>query len=45
MDKVPMTAPGLAALEEELKRLREERPVISKAIGTAREHGDIAENA
>ncbi len=45
MDKVPMTAPGLAALEEELKRLREERPVISKAIGVAREHGDISENA
>ena len=45
MDKVPMTAPGLAKLEEELKRLKEERPVISKAIGVAREHGDISENA
>ena len=45
MDKVPMTAPGLARLEEELKRLKEERPVISKAIGVAREHGDISENA
>ena len=45
MDKVPMTAPGLAALEKELKRLKEERPVISKAIGVAREHGDISENA
>ncbi len=45
MDKVPMTASGLAALEEELKRLREERPLISKAIGVAREHGDISENA
>ena len=45
MDKVPMTAAGLAALEEELKRLKEERPVISKAIGVAREHGDISENA
>lgn len=45
MDTVPMTASGLANLEEELKRLKEERPVISKAIGVAREHGDISENA
>ena len=45
MDKVPMTASGLAALEEELKRLKEERPLISKAIGIAREHGDLSENA
>ncbi len=45
MEKVPMTAAGLAALEEDLKRLKEERPVISKAIGVAREHGDLSENA
>ena len=46
MDKVPMTAPGLARLEEELCRLKnEERPAISKAIGVAREHGDLSENA
>ena len=45
MDKVPTTATGLAALEEELKRLKEERPLISKAIGIAREHGDLSENA
>ncbi len=45
MDKVPMTAKGLATLEEELKRLKEERPLISKAIGVAREHGDLSENA
>ncbi len=45
MDKVPMTAAGLATLEEELKRLKEERPLISKAIGVAREHGDLSENA
>ena len=36
MEKVPMTAQGLAVLEEELKRLKEERPLISKAIGVAR---------
>ena len=45
MEKVPMTAAGLAALEEELKRLKVERPVVSKAIGVAREHGDLSENA
>ena len=45
MEKVPMTAQGLADLEEDLKRLKEERPLISKAIGVAREHGDLSENA
>lgn len=45
MEKVPMTAEGLVTLEEELKRLKEERPLISKAIGIAREHGDLSENA
>ncbi len=45
MDKVPMTAAGLVALEEDLKRLKDERPVVSKAIGIAREHGDLSENA
>ncbi len=45
MEKVPTTAAGLAALEEERKRLKEERPLISKAIGIAREHGDLSENA
>ncbi len=45
MEKVPTTVTGLAALEEELKRLKEERPLISKAIGIAREHGDLSENA
>ena len=45
MEKVPMTAQGLAVLEEELKRLKEERPLISRAIGEAREHGDLSENA
>ncbi len=45
MDKVPTTAAGLAALEEELRRLKDERPLVSKAIGVAREHGDLKENA
>lgn len=46
MDKYPMTAPGLAKLEEEIKRLKhEERPAIIKAIEEARAHGDLSENA
>jgi len=46
MDKVPMTAAGLVTLEVELRQLRDvERPAISKAIGVAREHGDLKENA
>ena len=44
--KVPMTASGFAALEEELKHLRSvERPNVIKAIAAAREHGDLSENA
>lgn len=46
MDKVPMTAPGHAALEAELKvRQQEERPRIIQAISEARSHGDLSENA
>jgi len=45
MSKVPLTARGAAALREELKRLKAQRPEISAAIATAREHGDLRENA
>ncbi|MEE2759990.1 MAG: transcription elongation factor GreA [Pseudomonadota bacterium] len=46
MEKIPMTADGYEALEEELKRLKTvERPSIIKAIEAAREHGDLSENA
>ena len=46
MDKVPMTLDGFERLEEELKRLKTvERPEIIKALATAREHGDLSENA
>ena len=46
MNKEPMTAAGYVRIEEELKRLkREERPDIIRAIATAREHGDLSENA
>jgi transcription elongation factor GreA len=45
-EKVPMTPEGQARLREELKRLREaELPQVVKDIGTAREHGDLSENA
>lgn len=46
MDKIPMTAAGVAALEKELKQLKTvERPAVIKAIAEAREHGDLKENA
>ena len=46
MEKVPMTLDGFNRLEEELKRLKTvERPEIIRAIATAREHGDLSENA
>ncbi|MBE9603928.1 transcription elongation factor GreA [Acetobacteraceae bacterium H6797] len=46
MQKFPMTAEGLARLEEELKVLRgTERPAVIRAIAEAREHGDLSENA
>ena len=46
MSKAPMTAEGAERLREELKRLKGvERPRISKAIGEARELGDLKENA
>jgi transcription elongation factor GreA len=44
-DKVPMTPAGAQKLREELTRLKEERPKISREIGIAREHGDLSENA
>lgn len=45
-DKIPMTLPGYQRLEEELKHLKSiDRPAIIKAIGEAREHGDLSENA
>jgi transcription elongation factor GreA len=44
-EKVPMTPTGAVKLREELMRLKEERPRISREIGVAREHGDLKENA
>jgi transcription elongation factor GreA len=46
MEKVPMTAEGYKALDEELKRLKTlERPAVIAAISEARSHGDLSENA
>ena len=44
-EKVPMLAEGYRLLEEELKRLKVERPEIVDAIEEARAHGDLSENA
>ncbi len=44
-DKVPMLAEGYRLLEDELKRLKAERPEIVDAIEEARAHGDLSENA
>ena len=46
MNKFPMTVQGAKALEEELKHLKTVmRPQITDAIATARELGDLKENA
>ncbi|HHF7347760.1 TPA: transcription elongation factor GreA [Legionella feeleii] len=46
MSKHPMTVQGAEALKNELQRLKSiERPRIIEAIATAREHGDLKENA
>lgn len=46
MEKIPMTPTGFAALEAELKHLKSvERPAIIEAIASARELGDLKENA
>jgi len=45
VNKIPLTVRGARLLREELKRLKAERPQISAAIGAAREHGDLRENA
>ena len=46
MPKTPMTKRGADLLRAELHRLKTvERPANSKAIGEARSHGDLSENA
>ena len=46
MDKEPVTLKGAERLREELHQLKSvDRPRIIEAIATAREHGDLKENA
>lgn len=46
MQRIPMTVQGETVLREELEHLKKvERPRIIDAIATAREHGDLKENA
>src|SRR3954447_9938295 len=44
-DKVPMLEEGHRKLNDELKRLKAERPEIVESIEAARAHGDLSENA
>lgn len=45
-DKIPLTLTGKLSLEDELKHLKSvERPAIIIQIATAREMGDLSENA
>jgi transcription elongation factor GreA len=44
-EKYPTTPQGAQKLRDELHRLKEERPKISREIGIARDHGDLSENA
>ena len=46
MEKNPITPEGYARLRDELQNLRSvQRPAVIQAIATAREHGDLKENA
>ena len=46
MNKVPLTVSGADKLRNELQQLKTvDRPRIIEAISTAREHGDLKENA
>ena len=45
MELEPVTSQGAAMLQDELKKCMEERPKIIDAISTARDFGDLGENA
>ena len=46
MDKFPITKKGYEKLEREIKQLKfVERPAVIEAIATAKEFGDLSENA
>src|SRR4051794_30547721 len=46
MERIPMTAAGYKALEDEINQLKNvDRHEIIKMIAEARAHGDLSENA
>lgn len=46
MNQIPLTTAGSERLKQELKQLKfTRRPEVIEAIATAREHGDLKENA
>lgn len=45
MNSIPISKEGFQALEQELDRLKKERPFVIQAIKEAREEGDLKENA
>lgn len=46
MNQIPLTAAGAERLKLELKELKSvKRPAVIEAIATARDHGDLKENA
>jgi len=46
VNKIPITVTGAKTLQDELHQLKSvERPTVIEAIATAREHGDLKENA
>jgi len=46
MNQIPLTATGAERLKVELKELKSvKRPAVIEAIATARDHGDLKENA
>jgi transcription elongation factor GreA len=46
MERIPMTAAGQQALEDEISHLKGvERPAVIRMIAEARAHGDLSENA
>lgn len=45
LTSIPISVQGYRKLEEELARLKSERPAIIQAIKEAREEGDLSENA
>ncbi len=46
MNQIPLTAAGAERLKLELKQLKSvKRPAVIEAIATARDHGDLKENA